>query len=106
LDVIAGRQLYTYGRFCRQREVVTSAPRGETVVLSGRRRTSRPSLVTVAVRVRCTSRDILALSVNAVKQTDRLYHPRCREFCRRHRFCSALRRWYLHSLLVGFPLFP
>jgi len=48
----------------------------------------------------------LALSVRAVKQTDRHHRRRCREIHRRRRFCSPLRRWYLRWLLVGIFPYP
>jgi len=60
------------------------------------------------IRVRWTSRDVSALSVHAVKQTDCHHHRRRRREIRRRRrlrFCSPLRRWYLRCLLIGIPLF-
>jgi len=58
LNFIEQIKWWWYWRSCRQQENVISAPRGETVVLSGHRRTSRPFLVPVAVQVRWTSPDI------------------------------------------------
>ena len=103
--VIAGRQFYNYVRFSRQQEVVISAPRGQTVVLSGAP-SNQSSIIGRGREYEFAElhETYRHCHVRAVKQTDRHHHRRrCREIRCHRRFCSPLRRWYLRCLLAGIP---